>query len=269
LYPAPPLTAITEQTEPSQTGINQPHEDGQFTRPFRHSPHPYEEYPSVPYDSLPYRPGEGFGDALDVDEQPEFQVSPDFSDEKEQTWWDKTVSFFAFVGIILFLPIILPLRFLRRKKNNTYKFDGPQAYHEVSPSESSTQVPSKVDIAVVVIKRIPRVIYHHVLLRLPSLYFSRVARIFEEADLSLNDLKTMALELASKNLNTAPHMAHYGIFEVGGRIKTPPAYESLKHTWEEFINNLLREWKTFNLISVLLLRCVACVCQHALTKVLK
>ena len=87
----------------------------------------------------------------------------------------------------------------------------------------------------------------HMLLRLPELYFSRVARIFEEADLSLPEIKKMALETASKGKEM--HSIHMA-FETSS---VPPAYESLKHTWESFIDCVMREWKTFNVISVLLL----------------
>ena len=31
----------------------------------------------------------------------------------------------------------------------------------------------------------------------------------------------------------------------------PPAYKSLASTWEGFIESIMREWKTFNIISVL------------------
>ena len=52
-----------------------------------------------------------------------------------------------------------------------------------------------------VAKTMPREVYLHFLLRLPSLYFSRVARIFEEADLTLPEIKKMALETASQGKN--------------------------------------------------------------------
>ena len=48
----------------------------------------------------------------------------------------------------------------------------------------------------------PREVYLYVLLCLPSLYFSRVARIFEEADLTLPEIKKMVLETASQGMNT-------------------------------------------------------------------
>jgi len=87
-------------------------------------------------------------------------------------------------------------------------------------------------------------IYLSFLFRLPSLYFGRVARIFEEADLTLPEIKEMAIETAIE-----------GKFDLtmieNGAL--PPRYASLKATWQSFIDDLMREWKTFNVISVLLL----------------
>jgi len=89
-----------------------------------------------------------------------------------------------------------------------------------------------------IVGTLPSQLYLHILLRMPSLYFSRVARIFEEADLTLSELKEMALELDD----------HYC-----EATNVPPQYVKLKLTWENFIDSVMREWKTFNIISVLLL----------------
>lgn len=86
-------------------------------------------------------------------------------------------------------------------------------------------------------------IYLHFLLRLPALYFDRVARIFEEADLSLPEIKKMALETTSEG------MIEMYTYE----SMLPPQYRKLKDTWEAFIDSVMREWKTLNIISVLLL----------------
>jgi len=98
---------------------------------------------------------------------------------------------------------------------------------------------------------VPRQIYLHCMFRLPSLYFSRVTRIFEEAEMSMPEIKKMALEAASgwpaKDLNRG------FIFEP--QELTPP-YASLQSSWQSFIDSLMREWKTLNIISVLLLSCV-------------
>jgi hypothetical protein len=94
----------------------------------------------------------------------------------------------------------------------------------------------------------PKQMYLYFLLRLPSLYFSRVARIFEEADLSLPEIKKMVLETASQGLTHE--------FEIQTAFESstvPPAYKRLTSTWESFIDSVMREWKVLNIISVLLL----------------
>ncbi|PPQ92315.1 hypothetical protein CVT25_008521 [Psilocybe cyanescens] len=101
---------------------------------------------------------------------------------------------------------------------------------------------------------LPSQIYLHFLLRLPSLYFTRVARIFEEADLSLPELKKMALETAS----TTKGGLDVQIFESSN---VPLQYTRLKSTWEGFIDSVMREWKTFNIISVLLLSAILTILQ--------
>ena len=71
-----------------------------------------------------------------------------------------------------------------------------ESYHSISSEESKSAL-----VITFVAKTMPREVYLHFLLRLPSLYFSRVARIFEEADLTLPEIKKMALETASQGKN--------------------------------------------------------------------
>ena len=104
---------------------------------------------------------------------------------------------------------------------------------------------------------LPKQMYLLLLLRLPSLYFSRVSRIFEEADMSLPEIKKMALETASQGLTHE--------FEIQMAFESPtvpPAYKRLTSTWESFIDSVMREWKTFNIISVLLLSYVTFNCLY-------
>ena len=96
----------------------------------------------------------------------------------------------------------------------------------------------------IIFATLPRTFYWYLLLRLPSLYFGRVARIFEEADLSLPEIKEMALETAVQG---------QCVFQAMERSTLPPRYEQLKVTWQSFIDDVMREWQTFNIISVLLL----------------
>jgi hypothetical protein len=88
---------------------------------------------------------------------------------------------------------------------------------------------------------LPRWTYQYLLLYLPALYFGRVARIFEEADLGLPEIKRFALQTATD-----------GKFDLYTMEKMPQ-YRRLRATWQSFIDDVMREWKTFNIISVLLL----------------
>ncbi|PFH52950.1 hypothetical protein AMATHDRAFT_45858 [Amanita thiersii Skay4041] len=101
---------------------------------------------------------------------------------------------------------------------------------------------------------VPRQIYLHLLLRLPSLYFSRVSRIFEEADLSVPELVRLAQVAIGQEKR---YRGSFSALEVTALTKEPTypssPFWNLKVTWEAFIDSLLREWKTLNIISALLL----------------
>ena len=79
---------------------------------------------------------------------------------------------------------------------------------------------------------------------LPVYYFHRVAAIFEDTEFTIEQMKHLVCEdrysmlLARSNCPSAcPH----------------PAYYYLTNNWVDFIDSILREWKTLNLVSVLLL----------------
>ena len=107
---------------------------------------------------------------------------------------------------------------------------------------------------------LPRQLYLHSQLRLPSLYFSRVARIFEDAAVSRPEIQRI--------LDTVEAVeTEY----VQGRSRTvglpfpeewvpptvSPALARFKRSWENFVDSLVREWKTLNVLSALLLSCVS------------
>lgn len=199
-----------------------------------------------------YDTGTGFGTAPDLDDDSGDGGEGDSADANKSLG-DMLLSFIAFVVVVLFLPVIVPYRLIR-------SCFGSRSSYQLIPDSSK---PGRLDASLRHLSHIPKMAYQHfLLLRLPTLYFSRVARIFEEADLSLRDLKTMALESAEKNLSNKGGARSSPVWhwERGGARGgcLPPAYESLRMTWDEFVGNLLREWKTFNLISVLLLRYVCC-----------
>lgn len=88
---------------------------------------------------------------------------------------------------------------------------------------------------------LPRGLYQVFLLFLPALYLGRVALVFEEADLSLPEIKRMVIQTAADG--------KFSVF----MMEKMPQYERLRSTWQSFIDDVMREWKTFNIISVLLL----------------
>jgi hypothetical protein len=65
-----------------------------------------------------------------------------------------------------------------------------------------------------------------------------------EADMSLPEIKKMALETASQGL------IHEYEIQMAFDSSVPSAYKRLTSTWEFFIDSVMREWKTFNIISV-------------------
>ena len=88
-------------------------------------------------------------------------------------------------------------------------------------------------------------LYLHLLLRLPSIYFSRVCRLFEDAEVSRPEIDRL-IERASRG-EEFPGEWEWGPPSVS------PALSRFKKRWEEFVESVLKEWKTLNLVSALLL----------------
>jgi hypothetical protein len=120
---------------------------------------------------------------------------------------------------------------------------------------------------------LPRQVYLHCLFRLPALYFTRVSRIFEDAEVSKHEVQRMIEACAPANgqdgiaagiaanigvsasLGTARNRPGGTVFPFPEDWNPPsvsPALSRFKHSWESFVDSLLREWKTLNLVSVLL-----------------
>lgn len=87
--------------------------------------------------------------------------------------------------------------------------------------------------------------YLHILLRLPSIYFSRVSRIFQEAEVSRAEMQAL-VESCAKGIDF-PQAQEWGPPVVS------PALTRFKDSWEDFIDTVIREWKTLNVVSALLL----------------
>lgn len=121
-----------------------------------------------------------------------------------------------------------------------------------------------------ILDTLPRQIYLLLLLSLPSLYFSRIARVYEDAQLSKPDLQRMIQSYSNSgeqqqrqrivNSSPIPPGAHYHALPFPDEWTTTnvsPALIRFKNSWEAFIDSLLREWKTLNLVSALLLSSVS------------
>ncbi|KAJ6579566.1 hypothetical protein DFH09DRAFT_1146919 [Mycena vulgaris] len=124
---------------------------------------------------------------------------------------------------------------------------------------------------------LPRQIYLHLLLRLPSMYFSRVARIFEDAEVSRPDIERMISAGMGGELYTASARESLVVSARAPTLSvlniplpfpdewTPavvsPALIRFKHSWEDFIGALIKEWKTLNVVSALLLSAILTMFQ--------
>lgn len=120
---------------------------------------------------------------------------------------------------------------------------------------------------------LPRQVYLYMLLRLPALYFSRVSRIFEDAEISKHEISRMIqicapatdpnnVNIPTPGIATPPtNVGANATRRVDTILPYPedwvtptvsPSLVRFKHSWEQFVDSLLREWKTLNLVSALL-----------------
>ncbi|KAG5332546.1 hypothetical protein C0989_006918 [Termitomyces sp. Mn162] len=155
----------------------------------------------------------------------------------------------AYVAIDPFVPSVAQsvANFHYSRPTATPSHIEPQTMqHPQMEAHSVIDTPASSYILAFLLDTLPRQIYLYFLFTLPSLYFSRVARIFEEAELSMPDIKRMAIESANNTQDPLWFPSAYGF---------PPVMR-LKTSWEQFIDSLTKEWKTLNLVSILLLSSV-------------
>ncbi|KAJ7609062.1 hypothetical protein FB45DRAFT_945265 [Roridomyces roridus] len=113
---------------------------------------------------------------------------------------------------------------------------------------------------------IPRQLYLHFLLRIPSMYFTRVTRIFEDAQLSLPDIKKMARARAEQWNPAEPENPRWPttFMQQLPNVNTEPLPRSLlvfRSNWDNFIDDLMSEWQTLNIVSVLLMSAILTMLQ--------
>lgn len=99
---------------------------------------------------------------------------------------------------------------------------------------------------------LPHQVYLLFLFRLPALYSSRVARIFQEAGLEVEEIEEMAAQASvEENKNF-----QYSMLDKGYLPETTflsPPFMRFRVAWEFLVDKLVREWETLNIVSVLLL----------------
>ena len=170
---------------------------------------------------------------------------------------------------------------------------GPYDCEDLIPTKSIQSFFTNVQFFIV--DTLPRQMYLIFLLRLPAMYFSRVSRIFEDAEVSKPDIQRMidasgrgggnnggTWEPNTAAQSTPAHIPMTTLSPPGqGTIPVTPRVDSttpvasmihmplpfpdewtpplvspalirFKHSWEAFIDSLLKEWKTLNVVSALL-----------------
>ncbi|KAJ7644837.1 hypothetical protein FB45DRAFT_784834 [Roridomyces roridus] len=114
-------------------------------------------------------------------------------------------------------------------------------------------------ILVFILLTIPRQIYLHLLLRLPFMYFSRVSRLLDDANLSLPDILRMAVANADQWRDGTPGSLQTAWLPDEALVS--PNLLNFRHSWEAFIDSLLREWKTQNVVAALMLSAILTMLQ--------
>lgn len=94
-------------------------------------------------------------------------------------------------------------------------------------------------------------IFSLVLLRIPSVYFSRMTRIFEEAEVTRTEMQRLIDGVAQG----------WDLTRDWAPPNVSPALARFKVSWEEFIDTLIQEWKTLNVVSALLLSAILTMFQ--------
>ncbi|KAI0246780.1 hypothetical protein BJV78DRAFT_1286112 [Lactifluus subvellereus] len=120
------------------------------------------------------------------------------------------------------------------------------------------------NVHVLALDTLPRQLYLHLQLRLPSLYFSRVARIYEDAAVSRPEIQRIidACEaVGTENVQNGTPGIVLPFPEEWVPPNVSPALARFKRSWESFVDSLVREWKTLNVLSALLLTAILTLFQ--------
>jgi hypothetical protein len=127
------------------------------------------------------------------------------------------------------------------------------------PSGTADNKPFGIEVYALafVLDTLPRQIYLYFLLFLPSIYYSRVARIFIDAQLSVYEIDNCILdEAVERDSYVIPSVRRPAGRHLRKNVEVWSPYGDLEQAWQSFIDSLLREWNTLNIISGLLLTSV-------------
>ncbi|KAJ7860393.1 hypothetical protein B0H14DRAFT_3446061 [Mycena olivaceomarginata] len=113
-----------------------------------------------------------------------------------------------------------------------------------SSGKSSSLQAAMLVVVLILFEFIPGQIYLHFLLRIPSLYFSR----------------RMARAKADQ-WNPSDDFIWQSSMPTPDQMPLPRSLLQFRSSWESFIDSLMREWKTFNIISVLLMSAILTMLQ--------
>jgi hypothetical protein len=137
-----------------------------------------------------------------------------------------------------------------------------------------------------ILDTLPRQVYLHLLFRLPALYFTRVSRVFRDAEVSRPDIQrlidTWGSDQSASANTTAATNNNYNETNATTATAAPnrtdtalllpypeewvppsvsPALARFKLSWEDFIDSLITEWKALNVVSALLPTAVVTMLQ--------
>ncbi|TFK70817.1 hypothetical protein BDN72DRAFT_838491 [Pluteus cervinus] len=133
-------------------------------------------------------------------------------------------------------------------------------------STSSVSAPGKprapeVKKAKLTWKTLPVQLYLHTLLRLPDMYWNRLDRIFRDADDEAASSSTPSL-LGLGDLTALSASVSMGGAGLGGESEEDfthsPRFAS---AWESFVESLIKEWETLNVVAALLLSAIFTIFQ--------
>ncbi|KAF8872945.1 hypothetical protein BD779DRAFT_316434 [Infundibulicybe gibba] len=141
-----------------------------------------------------------------------------------------------------------------RPQNQVEANKSPRENPNTTPPRRSVKLSSQSEISLRVVanaaQEVIKEIYLLALLRLPPIYFVRVGRVIHDAELSEEDVEEISVRSDDAwEVKTD--------WTDGRRTKLA----TFKSSWESFASSLIKEWKTFNVVSVLLLSSVVAILQ--------